>query len=154
MTLLALALLLAPPVDWRPEPAKRADGATIVALDVTRCLVKQAEVDPLLYTARSAEACARINRATAVSRVKRRLRLAAGRYAFRVKNLDVPWLVDFTLRGAHEKGLPNTSGGQMKPGDVLDYVVDLKPGVYVFASPKGGTPEYALLVERAGPTRR
>jgi hypothetical protein len=154
MSLLALAFLLAPPVDWRPQPTQRPDGAIVVPLSVTRCLMKEVEVDPLLYTAKSAAACARINRATEKTRTRRRLRLSAGRYAFRVSNLDVPWLVDFALRGAHEKGLPHTSGGKMKPGDILDYVVDLKPGVYVFASPLGGTPEYRLLVESRVPTRR
>ncbi len=154
MSLLALALLLAPPVDWRPQTTQRADGAVIVPLSVTRCLMKEVEVDPLLYTAKSAASCARINRATEKTRIQRRLRLPAGRYAFRVRNLDVPWLVDFALKGAHEKGLPHTSGGQMKPGDILDYVVVLKPGVYVFGSPLGGTPEYRLLVESQAPARR
>ena len=154
MTWLALVVLLAPLADWRPKPTPRADGVPVVELSVTRCLITEAEIDPLPYTAKDATACARINRATARTRKLRRLRLPAGRYAFRLRNRDVPWPVDFVLRGAQQKGLPSTSGGQMKVGQVLDYVVDLQPGVYVIASPRGGSPEYPLLVERTGPRRR
>ncbi len=154
MMLLALVFLLAPPVDWNPTFSKRPDGVLVVTLNVTRCLITDAEVDSLPYTAKSAQACARINRATAKTRTQRRMRLPAGRFAFRVKNTDVPWVVDFALRGEHEKGLPNTGGGKMKAGDVLDYVIDLRPGVYVFGSPLGGTPLYPLLVEQPARRRR
>lgn len=154
MTLLALVFLLAPASDWRPTFTKRPDGVPVVSLSVTRCAITEAEVDSLPYTAKSADACARINRATAQTRTQRRMRLPAGRFAFRVRNVDVPWVVDFALRGEHEKGLPNTAGGQMKPGDVLDYVIDLRPGVYVLGSPLGGTPLYSLLVEQPARRRR
>ncbi len=149
MTFLAAVLLLAAPAaDWTPKPVKRPDGLPQIQLTLTRCLIHEAEQDPMPYSAESAKECERINRATAATRNPRRMRLRAGKYVFRVSNRDVPWVVDFAIRGERDKALPRAAGGKLGAGQAADYTIDLAPGIYVYSSPLGGTSEYALLVER------
>ena len=137
------------PADWRPTGAPGADGATVVEVTLKRCLIAEAETDPLPLRGDDTEKCERLNRATLVTREAglKRLRLKPGRYVFRVRNAEVPWALDFAIRGAHDKGLPTTSGGAIRVGEVFDFPITLTAGIYVFQSPLGGTIEYALLVE-------
>ncbi|MEZ4470888.1 MAG: hypothetical protein R3F60_08820 [bacterium] len=148
--LLAGGAVAAPtPPDWRPKPVLAPDGATVVELTLKRCLIAEAETDPLPLRGEDTQKCERLNRATLVTREDglKRLRLKPGRYVFRVRNADVPWTLDFAVRGAHDKGLPATSGGAIKLGEVFDFPMTLTAGIYVFGSPLNGTLDYALLVE-------
>lgn len=135
---------------WKPTLAKTNQGVAVVKLAVTRCMIPQAEVDPLPLAAPDAGRCERLNRASASARTFRQMRLVEGKYVFRVINKDVPWRIDFSLKGANDdRSLPKAEGGKLKKGEIAEYVVDLKRGVYVYGSPKAGTIEYSLLVEEA-----
>lgn len=141
----------APPVDFQPKLSAKADGTPVVVLTASPCLITEAEKDPIPYGAKDAATCERLKRATLPVREPgfKRMRLKAGKYVFRILNRDVPWPVDFALKGAHDPSLPKTGGqgGGAPAGQGLDYAVELKAGVYVYASPGNGTPEYPLLVE-------
>lgn len=154
-----LLLMLAPvaawsaPTDFTPKLTKRADGLPMVTLHAKKCLIVEAEKDPVPLGAKDGATCARLTKATIEVRKRgfKRMRLKAGRYVFRIMNADVPWPIDFALRGAHgNKNLPRTGKAAKgaPQGQGLDYVIDLVPGVYVYASPMNGTPEYPLLVEQ------
>lgn len=139
----------APPTDFTPKLYADPSGATLIELHVSRCLIKEAEVAPMKYTVEGATDCERINRAARPAREPglKRMRLTAGRYVFRVYNDDVPWPVDFAIRGAIDMSLPTTGGGQMKAGQGLQYAIDLAPGAYVYSSPLTKSYDYELLVE-------
>lgn len=135
---------------WTPKLRMSKTGVPVVRLDVTRCMIRKAEVDPLPLAAPDAARCERLNRASMSARTLRQMRLIEGKYVFRVTNKDVPWTIDFSLKGANkDRSLPTAEGGNLKTGQIAEYVVDLKRGVYVYGSPKGGTIEYSLLVEEA-----
>ncbi len=142
-----LIVLLAPPTDHQLPSTPTPTGERAIELHIQPCTIPQAEEAPVPYKAASAADCARINRATLPHRRLRRLRLKAGKYAFLVFNKGATWPVDFSLRGADQKGLPHTEGGAMKVGEGLRYRITLTPGRYRLSSPKGGTPDYDLLVE-------
>jgi hypothetical protein len=101
-----------------------------------------------------AKRCERLNRASLSARTLRQMRLVEGTYIFRVTNKDVPWRIDFSLKGAHDRSLPKAAGGQLKTGQIAEYKIVLKRGVYAFSSPLGGTIDYPLLVEEAPRRRR
>ena len=151
--LLLVAGLMAPPTAWTPELSKSAKGVPVVRIDVAPCMIPAAEVDSLPLAAKDAARCTRLNRASAAARTLKQMRLVEGTYIFRVTNQSVPWTIDFSLKGAHDRGLPKAEGGALKRGQAAEYTVNLKRGVYVFSSPLNGTLEYSLLVEEA-PRRR
>lgn len=158
----ALVLLLALPAhavptgevksnDWRPPLVAQTDGASLIELKLVKCAISQLETELLPLRADKTEDCERLNRATRVTREEglKRLRIKQGKYVFRIRNSDVPWPVDFLIRGALDKSLPVTQGGVlMKTGEIYDYPITLTPGVYVISSPLNGTYLYDLLVEQ------
>ena len=83
------------------------------------------------------------------------LRLSPGRHTFRVENKDVPYELGFWLREEdydwrnpiHQATKISVSGGGLTTGTVKDYVVDLKPGEYLYSCPLNTTPDYRLIVE-------
>ncbi|MGE0559400.1 MAG: hypothetical protein AB7O69_14150 [Burkholderiales bacterium] len=104
------------------------------------------------YTSRSIRDCEAINNHSAESRAKsaKPLRLAPGKYIFRVANRNVPYELGFWLRGSSPFGrvtLPSVSGGGIHTGKSRDYEIDLKPGEYVYSCPLNNTPDYRLLVQ-------
>ncbi|GAB4349862.1 MAG: hypothetical protein Kow006_11940 [Gammaproteobacteria bacterium] len=125
----------------------------VVTLTQTACQFIESEGNVERgFTARSAEECVAINRQTAEKRLAEAapLRLKAGKTVFRVANRDVPYELGFWLRPARlvdRLTLPDTSGGGLKTGQSRDYVVDLKPGEYLYSCPLNPTPDYRLIVE-------
>lgn len=152
--LLLVAGLMAPPTAWTPKLTKNAKGITVVKIDLAPCMIPAAEVDSVPLAAKDAARCVRLNRASLAARTLKQMRLIEGTYIFRVTNQSVPWTIDFALKGAHDRGLPKAEGGALKRGQIAEYTVDLKRGVYVFSSPLNGTVEYSLLVEEAPRRRR
>ena len=78
------------------------------------------------------------------------LELAPGRTVFRVTNRNVPYELGFWLRGASlidRARLPSVAGGGLTSGKTQDYVIDLKPGRYVYSCPLNPTPDYVLIVK-------
>jgi len=144
-TLLALAWLYAPPL-------ARAAPPVVVELTQTPCTIVEAEVAPRAFTSTGYDDCRRINAETAGEREFKVLRLKPGRTIFRVTNSDVPYELGFWLRGRGLKRLtlPSVSGGGLTEGATKDYVVDLKPGEYLYSCPLNPTPDYPLVVEQAG----
>ncbi len=122
---------------------------TIIKLTQTPCTIIEAENNPEEFVSRSSEDCVRINKETSGKRSLKVLRLKPGRTIFRVMNKNVPYDLGFWVRG---KGLgrislPSASGAGLKTGKTLDYVVDLKPGKYLYSCPLNPTPDYPLIVE-------
>ena len=148
----ATSVWAAEPVDFSPPLTRAADGSTMVELHIAPCMIKQAEAQAIAYSVTSAKDCTRINRAAFEARKEnfRRMRLKAGKYTFRVYNDSVPWAVDFAIWGEVDKSLPVTKGGKMTMGQGLEYRITLTPGQYLFRSPLGESPPYALLVEGPG----
>lgn len=138
------------PSQMAPERLEAKDGTPIIVLHQTACQFRGAEEQAVVYAARTRADCQKINRATHAMRKPklRQLRLRAGRYVFRVYNDDVPYSVGFALRGAYEKGLPHIEGDGIEAGTGKDFVIDLRPGQYLFGGPNNPTPDYPLLVER------
>lgn len=97
------------------------------------------------------EDCEAINAKTGKERLARAktLELKPGKTIFRVGNKDVPYELGFWLRGAtlvSRATLPSVSGGGLTTGKTQDYVIDLKPGEYVYSCPLNPTPDYRLVV--------
>ena len=62
----------------------------------------------------------------------------------------MPYELGFWLRGAtllSRATLPSVSGGGLTTGKTQDYVVDLKPGEYVYSCPLNPTPDYRIVVK-------
>jgi hypothetical protein len=121
----------------------------IIELTQTPCTIVEAEVKAKEFVSKSSEDCVRINKETLGKRSFKVLRLKPGRTIFRVKNENVPYDLGFWVRG---KGLgritlPSASGGGLKEGKTLDYIIDLKPGEYLYSCPLNPTPDYPLIVE-------
>ena len=96
--------------------------------------------------------CEAINAKTGDERLARAvvLKLKPGKTVFRVTNKNVPHELGFWLRGAtliSRATLPNVSGGGLTTGKTQDYVIDLKPGKYVYSCPLNPTPDYRLVVK-------
>lgn len=122
---------------------------TIIELTQTPCTIIEAEVKPKEFVSKSSEDCVQINKETSGKRSFKVLRLKPGKTIFRVKNINVPYELGFWVRG---KGLgritlPSTSGGGLETGKTKDYVIDLKPGEYLYSCPLNPTPDYPLIVE-------
>ncbi|WP_432471690.1 hypothetical protein [Amphritea sp. HPY] len=103
------------------------------------------------YKSFSAEDCLTINRATSEQRLQQAkvLQLRPGKHLFRVTNEDVPYELGFWLRGHGVLGyatLPSISGGGLTTGKTQDYLIELKPGSYIYSCPLNPTPDYRLIV--------
>ncbi len=103
------------------------------------------------YKSTEAADCEAINARTAAQRLAkaRVLELKPGKYVFRVTNKNVPYELGFWLRGDGALGrttLPSVSGGGLTTGKTQDYVIELKPGDYVYSCPLNPTPDYKLVV--------
>jgi hypothetical protein len=138
------------------DPALAAD-ANVVVLTQTPCQFLESEsgVDRK-FRSRRAEDCEAVNQRTGAARIAEAtpLQLKPGRYVFRVTNKNVPYELGFWLR-EHDYSLSNplhkvtkisVSGGGLALGTTKDYVVDLKPGQYVYSCPLNPTPNYRLVV--------
>jgi hypothetical protein len=136
------AALLLPAIGLAAEPV-------VVVFTQTPCKIVEVEKNSREYTSKSYDDCVRINKETAGERTFKTLRLKPGRTIFRVTNSNVPYDLGFWVRG---KGigrvtLPTVSGGGLSTGKTLDYVIDLKPGEYLYSCPLNPTPNYPLIVE-------
>ena len=126
-----------------------AQEPLIIELHQTPCTIIEAEENPQTFVSRNINDCIRINKETAGKRTFKVLRLKPGKTVFRVTNTNVPYTLGFWVRG---KGvgrltLPSVSGGGLEPGATKDYVIDLKPGKYLYSCPLNPTPDYPLIVE-------
>ncbi|MEZ5614816.1 MAG: hypothetical protein R3E35_06325 [Rhodocyclaceae bacterium] len=104
------------------------------------------------YKSAKIEDCEAINARSGKDRLAKAktLELKPGRTVFRVANKDVPYELGFWLRGAtllSRATLPSVSGGGLTTGRTRDYVIDLKPGEYVYSCPLNPTPDYRLVVK-------
>jgi hypothetical protein len=127
------------------------DTTNIISLTQTGCQFLEPEGIDLGYKTKNASDCEKQNTLTAPARLKKSkpLVLAAGKYVFKVTNKNVPYTLGFYLRG---KGLsrvilPSVSGGGITTGTTQDYVIELKPGAYVYSCPLNPTPDYPLIVK-------
>ena len=139
-------------------PGAGAQQTRIVELTQVACQFIESEdgVDHGFVTARKAD-CEAINAESGAERVATAevLRLSPGRHTFRVENKDVPYELGFWLREEdydwrnpiHQATKISVSGGGLTTGTVKDYVVDLKPGEYLYSCPLNTTPDYRLIVE-------
>ncbi|MFQ5353320.1 MAG: hypothetical protein ACE5DR_00100 [Thermodesulfobacteriota bacterium] len=126
-----------------------AKSPVIIELHQTPCTIIEAEENPRTFVSNNIDDCKRINKETARERTFKVLRLKAGKTIFRVTNDNVPYPLGFWVRG---KGvarltLPSVSGGGLDTGATKDYVIDLKPGKYLYSCPLNPTPDYPLVVE-------
>lgn len=130
-------------------PASGAEPR-VVTLTQTPCQFLESERDRGFKSRAPAE-CETINARTGKQRLAdaATVELPPGRYIFRVTNRNVPYELGFWLRGASlidRARLPSVSGGGLSEGKTQDYVVDLKPGRYVYSCPLNPTPDYNLVV--------
>lgn len=131
----------------------RAEEPTIITLTQVGCQFVESEngIDHG-YTTRSKADCVAINKESGATRLgqAQALELNPGKYIFRVTNKNVPYGLGFYLRGdglVSRATLPSVSGGGLNPGVTKDYVIDLKPGDYVYSCPLNPTPDYRLRVD-------
>ena len=148
MTGLAFAsgLALAASADASNEP-------TIIVLTQTGCQFVESEndVDRGFMPTEKVD-CEQINDETADARLMEAepLRLAPGKYIFRVTNSDVPYMLGFYLRAEsvlERPFMPDVSGGGLHAGVTKDYEIELVEGEYVYSCPLNTTPDYTLIVE-------
>jgi len=104
------------------------------------------------YKSAKIQDCEAINAKSGKERLakSKTIELKPGKTVFRVSNKDVPYELGFWLRGAtliSRATLPSVSGGGLTTGKTQDYVVDLKPGEYVYSCPLNPTPDYRLVVK-------
>ncbi|MCG8691763.1 MAG: hypothetical protein MI806_11195 [Minwuiales bacterium] len=148
----AAAVLLA----GSPEPA-RAGPPKVITFTQVACQILEAEngVNHNFETTRRAD-CERINAQTRTKRLAeaRPIRLKPGSYIFRVTNMDVPYELGFWLRDKdydwrnpiHKLTKVAVLGGGLMSGQTRDYIVELKPGRYIYSCPLNTTPDYELIV--------
>lgn len=129
-----------------------ADAPRIITLTQTGCQFVESEggIDHKYQTGNAAD-CEKINARTGKERLAKSapMVLKPGKYVFRVTNKNVPYGLGFWLRGSGfgRVTLPSVSGGGLSKGVTKDYVVDLKPGEYVYSCPLNPTPDYPLIVK-------
>ncbi len=129
-----------------------ADAPRIITLTQTGCQFVESEggVDHKYQTGNAAD-CEKINARTGKERLAKSapMVLKPGKYVFRVTNKNVPYGLGFWLRGSGfgRVTLPSVSGGGLSKGVTKDYVVDLKPGEYVYSCPLNPSPDYSLIVK-------
>ena len=121
----------------------------IIKLTQTPCTIIEAEKTPQAFNVKNSDDCKRINKKTSKKRPLKTLHLKPGKTIFRVENKNVPYELAFWVRGTGVKRLtlPSASGGGLKTGKAQDYIIDLKPGEYLFSCPLNPTPDYPLVVE-------
>lgn len=130
-----------------------AGEARVIELTQTPCQFLEPEngVDHGFTSMRKAD-CEAINDETGGERLAAAgpMRLAPGKYVFRVTNRDVPYELGFYLRGTGlgRLTLPKVSGGGLTEGVTKDYEIELVEGEYVFSCPLNPTPDYPLVVTR------
>jgi hypothetical protein len=124
----------------------------VIELTQVGCQFLESEhgVDHGFQTARQAD-CNAINARTGTERLSKSktIRLAPGKYILRVTRKNVPYDLGFWLRGdglVERVALPSVSGGGLSKGKSRDYVIQLKPGKYVYSCPLNPTPDYRLEV--------
>ncbi|MFQ5954689.1 MAG: hypothetical protein ACE5JZ_06475 [Kiloniellales bacterium] len=130
---------------------------TVIQLTQVACQFLESEngVDHDFVSAKAAD-CIAINRRTGAERLAKAptLELEPGTYVFRVTNKDVPYELGFWLREhdynyrnpLHKLTKISVSGGGLLMGQTQDYVVELKPGDYLYSCPLNPTPDYRLIV--------
>jgi len=104
------------------------------------------------YKSAKIQDCEAINAKSGKARLAKAkvIELKPGKTVFRVSNKDVPYELGFWLRGAtlfSRATLPSVSGGGLTTGKTQDYVVELKPGEYVYSCPLNPTPDYRIVVK-------
>jgi hypothetical protein len=104
------------------------------------------------YKSAKIQDCEAINAKSGKERLakSKTIALKPGKTVFRVSNKDVLYELGFWLRGAtlvSRATLPSVSGGGLTMGKTQDYVIDLKPGEYVYSCPLNPTPDYRLVVK-------
>tara|TARA_Y100000031_G_C8172927_1_gene362672 strand:- start:290 stop:787 length:498 start_codon:yes stop_codon:yes gene_type:complete len=121
----------------------------VIKLTQTPCTIIEAEKNPQTFNVKNSDDCKRINKKTSKKRPLKTLHLKPGKTIFRVENKNVPYELAFWVRGTGVKRLtlPSASGGGLKTGKTQDYIIDLKPGEYLFNCPLNPTPDYPLVVE-------
>ncbi len=151
------AAVLAAALTGAATTASAADP-TVVTLTQVGCQFLESEngVDHH-YKTMSEDDCVKINEKTGAERLTeaKTLALKPGKYIFRVTNKNVPYELGFWLRESdYRPGNPldkltktSVSGGGLTPGVTKDYVVDLKPGEYLYSCPLNPTPDYKLEVK-------
>lgn len=141
---LVIALFAAPFVQAAPQ---------VVELTQVPCQFLESEQDvDHGFKSTKIQDCEAINEKTGDDRLARAvvLKLKPGKTIFRVRNKNVPYELGFWVRGAtllSRATLPSASGGGLTTGKTQDYVIDLKPGEYVYSCPLNPTPDYRLVVE-------
>ncbi len=137
--------------------AAGAGDVSVLTVTQVACQFLEAEngVDHGFETTKPSD-CAAINARTAERRLAtaRVLRLKPGKYVFRVTNLDVPYELGFTLRQkdydwrnpVHRLTKLTVAGGGVNTGQTRDYMVELRPGEYIYSCPLNTTPDYRLVV--------
>lgn len=147
---LALAAAFAP-------SSAAAEEAKVITLTQVACQFLEPEgTDRGFETAGKAD-CDAINAETGMKRLdgSEVLKLAPGKYVFRVTNQDVPYELGFWVRDAdydwknpvHKLTKTSVSGGGLTTGTTQDYEVELKPGEYLYSCPLNPTPDYRIVVE-------
>lgn len=143
-TAVTLALLAAPLAHAAPQ---------VVELNQVPCQFLESENGTNQgFKSSKIQDCEAINAKTGEARLakSKTLSLKPGKTIFRVTNKDVPYELGFWLRGAtllSRATLPSVSGGGLTTGKTQDYVIDLKPGEYVYSCPLNPTPDYRLVVK-------
>lgn len=143
-TLAALALLAAPLTHAAPQ---------VVELNQVPCQFLESENGVNQgFKSSKIQDCEAINAKSGDDRLakSKTITLKPGKTIFRVSNKDVPYELGFWLRGAtlfSRATLPSVSGGGLTTGKTQDYVVDLKPGEYVYSCPLNPTPDYRIVVK-------
>lgn len=128
-----------------------AENATIIHLTQTGCQFLEPEGKDNHFKTKSSSDCEVINKKTGDDRLAKvePLKLKPGKYIFRVSNKNVPYSLGFYFRGTGlgRLTLPSVSGGGLDTGVEKDYVIELKPGKYVYSCPLNPTPDYPVIVE-------
>ncbi len=136
----------------------RAAEPTVITLTQVGCQFVESEngVDQK-YAPKTADDCKTINAKSGADRLAKAkpLELKPGKYIFRVTNKNVPYSLGFWVREhdynwknpVHKLNKISVSGGGLEKGTTKDYVVELKPGKYLYSCPLNPTPDYNLVVK-------
>lgn len=153
LSTVAVAALLAFSVT---RPAQGADPDNVIRLTQTACQFLETEGVDHNFKSASKTDCEAVNDKTGVERLAKSkvITLKPGRYVFQVTNKNVPYELGFWLRSkdydwrnpAHRLTRTSVSGGGLELGSTKEYVVELKPGEYVYSCPLNPTPDYRLIV--------
>ncbi len=137
-------------------PVAAAEGAKVINLTQTGCQFLESETADHKFKTMKAADCVALNAKTGADRLAKApvLKLAPGRYVFRVSNRDVPYELGFWLRSKgydwknplHKVTKTSVSGGGLVKGATKDYEVTLKPGEYEYSCPLNPTPDYRIIV--------